>query len=66
MTDTVTSQNIVLSSWDTLYIYSLVRQISPLNMKVHFVPRSKHTPSLYKNLSVVNCVSKQYGSCLLW
>jgi hypothetical protein len=28
MTDTMTSQNIVLSSWDTLYIYEIILHIS--------------------------------------
>jgi hypothetical protein len=36
MTDTMTSQNIVLSSWDTLYIVK-IKQGQELNLAVHHV-----------------------------
>jgi hypothetical protein len=78
MTDTITSQNIVLSSWDTLYITRLASNeiFSPSNDIYREVGRARDLSApLYCGLLLLRChlawfvttnIMEQPAACIIW
>ena len=65
MTDTMTSQNINLSSWDTLYIYIFIYLLIYLNIYVHRIIQEKKVNILVRG-SIDHCDKKVHiNMCLI-